>query len=130
MMIHALTFNSAGQSLAEAAVEVTHESINWVGPEGQLIISTYLLTLVTLTASIVEIYRLIKIEHELKLISRFVRAIGRLPSKARHPVARVKVRRLVRQARRNVIPAPVHIQAEQIMIRDDKPLARSNEGHF
>jgi hypothetical protein len=126
----AMIATGMGQSLAEGALEVAHEPIAWFGADGLLIITNIGIIVVTVLATMVEIYKLTKIENELKLITRFVNLVTALPRRMRHPVAHRAVKKIIREARRNQLPAPPAIKIHNVMIKDDSPLARSNRGHF
>lgn len=105
MFMSAPMTDSASVIIAEATEAVPHEII-WSGPEGQIIIATWVLTMSTLLVGIIEIYRLIKIDHQLAAIRRMLFALT-------HPVITMRERKIVRRAHaHHVALAPTELPAE------------------
>lgn len=103
---------------------------DWLSVEAQLVISTYGLWLATFLAVVIEVYRLVKIERELQILTKMVRAIVR-PMRTRRVLARHDERKIIRQAARNgsVPPTPVLLNAE--VRRERMARIKINDGnHF
>lgn len=112
------------------AAEAGHEGWNWLGIEAQLIISNYALWFVTLIGIMIEIYKLVKIERELKIISRMIVALKR-PLRLRRLGARRPERKLSKQAARvGPLPAPGKLIRRQAELDLEGKMARANHGHF
>lgn len=118
--------------VAEATSDTVQTGWDWISGEAQIVISNYLLSIVTILLLIIEVYKLIEINHQLKIIARLLAVIAK-PLRARRIVAAARVRRINRQAARHVLTAPeslahaetVHEQAETI----EQDVVR-NAGHF
>lgn len=111
--------------LAEAA----DNGWSWVSTEAQIAISNYGLIFVTLLATVIEIYKLIKIERELKIIERAIAAIIR-PMRLRRMSARRQVKRIERQAASNPMPVPSAIAKGEETRRIERVVVNSNRGFF
>lgn len=112
------------------AAETGHEGWNWLGVEAQLIISNYALWLVTLIGIVIEIYKLVKIERELKIITRMITALKR-PLRLRRLGARRTERKISKQAARvGALPAPDKLVKRQAQLDLEGALSRANNGHF
>lgn len=103
---------------------------DWTSVEAQLVLSNYGLWLATLLGIVIEIYKLVKIERELQILTKLIRAIIR-PMRVRRVLAHHTERKVIRQAARNgaVSATPVLRKAE--FRRERMARIKVNDGnHF
>lgn len=110
--------------------EAAHYGWEWAAVDAQIVISNYGLVIVTTLATIIEIYKLTKIEHELKLITRILRVI-KAPLRTRRLIAKRTEARIVRQAAHHSLAAPDGlIKAQAIRAQADRVIRANNGRHF
>lgn len=103
---------------------------DWFAVDAQIVLSNYGLVIVTTLATIIEIYKLTQIEHQLKLITKMIRAI-RQPLRTRRIIAKRREHKIAKQAARNHLTMPeAKIKAEEIKHQHERVMYVNNGHHF
>lgn len=111
--------------LAEAAESGWHI----LSVDTQIVISNWGIVIVTTLGSMIEIYKLTKIEHELKLITRLISVI-KAPMRMRRMVAHRRVRKIARQAATHVVDLPAKVSKAETIKAVERRIMQANDRKF